>query len=311
MLDRPLVAFDIETIPDPDIGRRMLGLAGSDAEVVHEMVRVRLEETEGNSEYPQLPWHRIVSICATTLDSESGKVSIRALGGEAMDERSHIDGFFHLVSDELESPRLVSWNGSGFDLPVIRYRSMMLGITAPDFYRADGDRRWNSYQNRYHDLHTDVMDVLSGYGASMRIGLGTLGKVLGLPGKAFLDRAIYDHVLDGEGPRVTEYCKLDTVETLLIFLVWAFHAGQLSQRDLCRYVDAVCEAIGTLPYPGWRAIEVGLEGWPAWASSRRPPTRAPQLPSAVSGSSACASPLVHPPGEPGTEGKPLDGRQQQ
>jgi hypothetical protein len=34
------------------------------------------------------------------------------------------------------------------------------------------------------------MDVLSGYGASMRIGLGTLGKVLGLPGKAFLDRAI-------------------------------------------------------------------------------------------------------------------------
>jgi 3'-5' exonuclease len=69
---------------------------------------------------------------------------------------------------------------------VIRYRSMMLGVCAPDFYRVDGLSRWNNYQNRYHDMHVDVMDVLSGYGASARVGLGTLGKVLGLPGKSFL-----------------------------------------------------------------------------------------------------------------------------
>lgn len=267
MLDRPIVAFDIETIPDPDIGRRLLGIAGSDAEVVREMVRVRLAETAGSSEYPQLPWHRIVSICVTTLEPETGKVAIRALGGAAMNERSHIEGFFGLVTQELESPRLVSWNGSGFDLPIIRYRSMILGIAAPNFYRADGDRRWNNYQNRYQDLHTDLMDVLSGYGASMRIGLGTLSKVLGLPGKAFLDRAIYDHVLDGEELRVAEYCKLDTVETVLVWLVWAFHTGQVSQGELRRYVDGVREAIGTLSYAGWRAIEVDLEGWPAWAPS--------------------------------------------
>lgn len=101
MLDRPIVAFDIETIPDPDIGRRILGIAGSDAEVVHEMVRLRLEETSGSSEYPQLPWHRVVSICTTTLDPETGKVAIRALGGAAMNERSHIEGFFKLVTQEL------------------------------------------------------------------------------------------------------------------------------------------------------------------------------------------------------------------
>lgn len=265
MLDRAIVAFDIETIPDPDIGRRILALAGSDTEVVHEMVRLRLDETDGGSEYPQLPWQRVVSICATTFDPQSGKVAIRALGGDAMDEQSHIDGFFRLVAHELESPRLVSWNGAGFDLPVIRYRSMMLGIAAPDFYRDDGDRRWNNYQNRYHDLHVDVMDVLSGYGASMRIGLGTLGRVLGLPGKAFLHRAIYDHVLDGEGPLVTEYCKLDTVETLCVFLVWAFHAGHMSDVELAKHVDALREAIAFLPYPGWRDIEAALQGWPGWA----------------------------------------------
>lgn len=265
MFDRPIAAFDIETIPDPDLGRRLLGLEGSDADVVHEMVRRRLEETEGSSEYPQLPWQRVVCVCATVLDPDSARVEIRALGGDALDERSHLEGFFGLVAGD-PAPRLVSWNGGGFDVPVLRYRAMMHGIAAPDFYRSDGDRRWNNYQNKYHDLHTDVMDSLSGYGASMRIGLDTMGKVLGLPGKAFLDRAIYDHVLDGEGPRVVEYCKLDTVETLLVFLVWAFHTGQLSERDLRRVVAGVRAAMGQLEFAGWRDIESGLERWPMWAA---------------------------------------------
>ena len=159
----------------------------------------------------------------------------------------------------------MSWNGGGFDLPVLRYRAMVLGVAAPDFYRSGGDRRWNNYQNRYHDLHTDVMDALSSFGASMRVGLDTMGKVLGLPGKAFLDRPIYDHVLDGESGRVVEYCKLDTVNTLLVFLVYAHHTGHVSTGHLRRLVAGVRHAIADLDYPGWRAIEAGLEAWPQWA----------------------------------------------
>lgn len=273
MLDRPIAAFDIETIPDPDIGRRLLGLEGSDADVVHEMVRRRLEETDGASEYPQLPWQRVVCVCATVLEPESAKVEICALGGNAMDERSHVEGFYRLVSSMPEPPRLVSWNGGGFDLPVLRYRAMMLGIAAPDFYRVDGDRRWNNYQNRYHDLHTDVMDALSGFGASMRVGLDTMSRVIGLPGKAFLDRAIYDHVIDGEHARVVEYCKLDTVETLLVFLSWAHHTGQLPAEQLGRFVGGVRQAIAGLAYEGWREIEAGIDGWPGWARAGDTPAR--------------------------------------
>lgn len=146
MLDRPIVAFDIETIPDPDIGRRLLSIAGTDTEVVSEMVRRRLKETDGSTEYPQQPWHRIVTICATVLYPEDGRIEVRALGGDVLDERSHIHGFFNLVCRELDAPRIVSWNGSGFDLPIIRYRSMMLGVSAPEFYRTNGDWRWNNCQ---------------------------------------------------------------------------------------------------------------------------------------------------------------------
>lgn len=265
MLDRPIVAFDIETIPDPDLGRRLLGLTGTDADVVHEMVRRRRDETDGATDYPQQPWHRVVTICATVVDPESGKVEVRALGGGPMDEQSHLSGFVDLVTRELDAPRLVSWNGNGFDLPIIRYRSMMHGIVAPGLYRSDGSWKWNNYQGRYHDMHVDVMDVLSGFGAAPRVGLGTLGPVLGLQGKSFLDRPIYGHVLDGDAARVVEYCKLDTVETMLAFLVWGHHCGWVSLQPMRRLVDALVLALTAEPFPGWGPVASALSGWPGWA----------------------------------------------
>lgn len=265
MLDRPIVSFDIETIPDPDLGRRLLGFEGTDLEVVHQMVARRREETGGSTEYPQQPWHRIVCVCATVLDPGRRAAWIRYLGGDLLDERSQIEGFFRLVTTELDAPRLVSWNGAGFDLPILRYRGMLHGIAAPGFYRADGGWKWNNYQGRYHDMHVDVMDVLAGFGAGPRVGLGTLSRVLSMPTKSFLERPIYDHVLDGGWEAVVEYCKLDTVDTLLVFLLWAHHSGHLWRDDLPVLVDAVRQAVSEQPHEGWREIERGLAGWPPWA----------------------------------------------
>ena len=264
MLDRPVVAFDIETIPDPDIGRNVQGFSGNDADVIHQMVRLRLEETDGSTEYPQLPWHRVVCVCATILNYRTGTAEIRCLGGDALDERSHIEGFFRLVCAELEDPRLVSWNGNGFDLPVLRYRSLKLGIAAPGFYRTDGPWLSNNYQNRFHDMHVDVMDVLSGYGASRRVGLATAGQLLGRSAKSFLDHEVYKHLLAGDAQRVVEYCKHDTLETMLVFLVWAFHSGALTKDELQKWVEAVRASVARESFEGWRGVEMSLRAWPPW-----------------------------------------------
>jgi predicted PolB exonuclease-like 3'-5' exonuclease len=266
LLDRPIVAFDIETIPDPEIGRRLLHIEGDDETVIREMVRQRLAETDQKSEYPQPPWHRVVAICATLLGPKSGRVEVRALGGETGDERSLLEAFFALFKNTERPPRLVSWNGSGFDIPVIRYRSMLYGLAAPVFYRSDGDFRFSNYQNRYHDMHVDLMDVLTGHGASTRVGLDNFSKTMGLPGKSFLERAIYEHYFLGELPRVVEYCKLDTVQTMLAFLLYAHHRGELSEADLLRYVDGTRETIAGFSFEGWRTIEAALVGWPKWAT---------------------------------------------
>jgi len=265
MFDRPVAAFDIETIPDPDIGRRLSGLQGTHAEVVREMVKKRLEESDGKKEYPHLPLHRVVNTCVTVLDPESGRVSIRELGNESdwYDERSRVEGFFRFAggASAAKAPRLVSWNGGGFDLAVLRYRAMILGIAAPEFYRAHEEAAAADDT----EMHIDLMDMLSDSGSSARVGLNTLASVVGLPGKKFLERPVYDHVLDGEANRVTEYCKLDTAMTLLLFLVWAFHIGHISKNDLRRYVDGVRAAIAGLSFEGWREIDTLLARWPAWA----------------------------------------------
>jgi predicted PolB exonuclease-like 3'-5' exonuclease len=51
----------------------------------------------------------------------------------------------------------VSWNGGGFDLPVLHYRGLIHGVAAPRYwdmgegdYRDSRDFKWNNYISRYH-----------------------------------------------------------------------------------------------------------------------------------------------------------------
>ncbi len=82
MLTRPLIAFDIETVPDPDFGRRALGFEGDNAAVIEAMTTRRLEATDGKFQYPSPPLHRIVTIVAAELaptpaDSRSIRWAVR------------------------------------------------------------------------------------------------------------------------------------------------------------------------------------------------------------------------------------------
>jgi predicted PolB exonuclease-like 3'-5' exonuclease len=263
LFDRPIVAFDIETIPDPEIGRQVLGIEGSEEAVILEMARRRHEETAGATAYPQLPWQRIVCVCVTRLDLKEGKVEMFALTPKLDDERASVATFFGLF-DRTVRPRIVSWNGGGFDLPVLRYRAMKYGVAARGFHGFEGERQWSNYLNRYHDLHVDVMDVVSGYGASTRVGLAKACQLLGLPAKGFIDGEVYEHYVAGEHARIIEYCKLDTLSTLLVFLAHSVHTGALPPPEFERCVGAVRAAVRAESHAEWREISLALENWPSW-----------------------------------------------
>src|SRR5690606_16092256 len=152
-------------------------------------------------------------------------------------ERSHVEEFFAFVERRgtwsgqdpgvtTAGPyRLVSWNGSGFDLPILRYRAMAHGVVAADFNRRDGNRKHDHYFARFGTLHVDVMDELSSYGASPRAGLDAVAKALHFPSKDFLSKPIQEHLIAADHATIIEYCKLDTLLTLLVYLSWGRHAG--------------------------------------------------------------------------------------
>jgi predicted PolB exonuclease-like 3'-5' exonuclease len=156
--------FDIETVPDVASGRRLYGLETLDDEgVAKALFHLRRQET-GGSEFLRLHLHRVVAISAVLRSGD--RVKVWSLGEESSSEKELLERFF----DGLDKfvPTLVSWNGSGFDLPVLHYRALLHGVAAPRYWDTgddDRDFRWNNYLSRYHSRHTDLMDVLAGYQA--------------------------------------------------------------------------------------------------------------------------------------------------
>jgi predicted PolB exonuclease-like 3'-5' exonuclease len=84
------------------------------------------------------------------------------------------------------TPDLVSWNGAGFDLPVLHYRSLLHSVTAARYWETgDGDHsfRYSNYLSRFHWRHMDLMDILSGFQGRGRASLDDIAGLLGFPGK--------------------------------------------------------------------------------------------------------------------------------
>jgi predicted PolB exonuclease-like 3'-5' exonuclease len=155
------LVFDIETVPDTDLGRRLYDLRDlSDEHVAQIMFTKRRQET--GSEFLSHEQQRIVAISVVMRSRESLKVW--SLGDEASSEKHLIERFF----DGLDkfTPDLVSWNGAGFDLPVLHYRSLLHSVTAARYWElGDSDQsfRYSNYLSRFHWRHMDLMDILSGF----------------------------------------------------------------------------------------------------------------------------------------------------
>jgi predicted PolB exonuclease-like 3'-5' exonuclease len=222
------------------------------------MVHKRREETNGGTDYPHAPFHKVVCVCTTIIHPDA-RVEIKSFAGD--DERANLAGFYGLVA-ELARPRLVSWNGRGFDLPILRYRAMVRGVAAPGFYDYEGDARIEGYLARYGTMHADMMDELSGHGASSHAGLANVSRMLDLPGKSFLERTVWEHWIEGDRARVIEYCKLDTILTMLIYGAWSVHTGAIDRSQMNAIASSVRGAMSREPFEGWRALEASLENWP-------------------------------------------------
>lgn len=252
--------FDIETVPDVETGRKLFGLEGlDDADTARAMFHLRRQDT-GGSEFLPLHLHRIVAISAVLRTRDGFKVW--SLGELDSPEEEIIGRFFDGI--EKYTPDLVSWNGSGFDLPVLNYRALRHGISAPRYWETgDNDQsfRWSNYLSRFHWRHIDLMDVLAGYQARANAPLDQIAQMLGLPGKLGMDGGkVWDAWLAGNIKAIRDYCETDVLNTYLVYLRFELLRGRLDQQEY----EAECRLVReTLEREAKPHLSEFLAAWPA------------------------------------------------
>ncbi|MEO6698064.1 MAG: 3'-5' exonuclease [Paraperlucidibaca sp.] len=243
------LVFDIETVPDIAGGRRLYGLDGlDDAAAAEALFKLRRQET-GGSDFIRHSLQRVVCISAV-LRSRDG-VKVWSLGDESSSESDLISRFYQGL--ERFNPTLVSWNGSGFDLPVLHYRALLHGISAPLYWdQGDHNReaKFNNYLARFHSRHTDVMDVLSGYQARAVQPLDQVATLLGFPGKMGMDGSqVWPTFLAGELGKIRQYCETDVLNTYLVWLRFQQMRGQIDASQLSEEFTLVKNALANAGQP--------------------------------------------------------------
>jgi 3'-5' exonuclease len=227
------LVFDIETVPDIEYGRRLLDLDEGlkDVEVASAMFALRRQRTAG-SEFLPLEQHRVVAISCALRRGDA--LTVWSLGDVDSDEPELLERFFEGI--ERYSPDLVSWNGAGFDLPVLHYRCLRHGIRAARYWEhgdEDASFRYNNYLSRFHWRHLDLMDVLSGFQARGRASLSDMATLLHLPGKlGFSGAQVWDAWVAGDRIGIRRYCETDVLNTYLVFLAFQHQRGLLATTAL-------------------------------------------------------------------------------
>ena len=248
----PVLVFDIETIPDVPGLRALNGHppAMTDAEVAAHAFTQRREKT--GSEFLQHHLHRVAAISCVFRDDEGFRV--RSLGTLEDQEPKLVNDFFRII--DKYTPQLVSWNGGGFDLPVLHYRAMINGVTASRYWEMgddDRDFKWNNYLSRYHTRHLDLMDLLALYTGRANAPLDDLAKLCGFPGKLGVDGSqVWTLYQEGRLNEIRDYCETDVVNTYLVYCRYLLMRGAMSREAYNTEIDLVRSSLASLDGPHWK-----------------------------------------------------------
>ncbi len=253
---RPTLAFDIETVPDVGGYRTLLNLDPGlgDAEVAEIALQRRRAAT--GQEFLPLHLQRVVAIACALRERDS--LRVWALGSSSDGEGELIQRFFDGI--EKYTPQLVSWNGGGFDLPVLHYRGLLHGVTATRYwdlgegdYPDSRDFRFNNYINRYHTRHLDLMDLLALHQPRATAPLDQVARLLGFPGKLDMDGSqVWGAFQAGRLADLRNYCETDVLNTWLVFLRFQSMRGALDREAYGREIALARSTLAKLDEPHWR-----------------------------------------------------------
>jgi len=213
------LVLDIETVLDPELP---------------------IAEASEVERLPAPPHHQIVVIGVLWFDADY-KVSRLGIIGDGRDEASSLRDFARFLDER--KPDLVTYNGRGFDLPVITARCLRHGIPMRHYYRSREIRYRFSAEG-----HLDLMDYVADFGAAKPSKLDVIARLCGMPGKVGIaghDVGPYVHA--GRIEEVRNYCLCDVVQTAGIFLRVELLRGEIDLDTYRQAMGGLIEHIRTDP----------------------------------------------------------------
>lgn len=226
--------FDCESILDTEMIRKIYALNGDDLDISKQAMALNLEQN--GTTFMPLAFHQIISICAVLCDSFGNFIKVNKIDGQ--NEKEMIENFFRFI--ENYEPKLVSFNGKNYDMPLLVLRALKYNISAATY--LDASDKWNNYKTRFSELkHCDLLESL-GAGSVRGMRLDTLCVMAGLPGKFDVHG---DEVLElfykNELDKIHEYCESDVLNTFMLYLKYELIKGNLTKQDYARSLDLMNE----------------------------------------------------------------------
>lgn len=230
-----IFVFDIETIPDVTLVKQFYGVESDGLEACEEAMRIQ-EEKSGSSFLPPV-FHQVVAIAGVACDDFGRFKGVGNLprDKENPSEKELIESFLAYLDQS--HPRLVSFNGRGFDIPVLMLRALRYNLSCPAFYENDNPEhnknKWENYRQRYSErFHIDLLDAVGHYGAARGMKLDQVCGMAGMPGKYDVSGdQVMELFYQNDLEKIREYCESDVLNTYWLFLKYERLKGNLSLDD--------------------------------------------------------------------------------
>lgn len=242
-----IMVFDCETILDVDLIKTgfkemflAYGISPEDCTSLElSQKAMEIQKEQSGSTFLPICYHQVISIAAVVCDEFGRFIKVgnfRYKGADALErERCVIGDFLSYLNKH--QPRLVSFNGRGFDIPMLLLRALKYRLEASAYFEESNlqfqKSKWENYRQRYCErFHLDLLDVLGNYGAARNLKLDVLANLAGFPGKYDVrgDRVL-EMYYAGEQERIDAYCQSDVLNTYGLYLNYEILRGNLTLED--------------------------------------------------------------------------------
>ena len=229
--DVQYLVFDVEAVADGDLIAKVR-YPGDDM-APHDAIRAYrdelIEQRGDGKDFIPAPFMLPISVAIGKVDRDFGLLDLVVLDAPqyrpAVITKLFWDGWQHYGR-----PTFVTFNGRGYDLPVMELAAYRYGISLPSWFNIH-DRSFEQARNRYNlESHFDLMDFFTNFGAGrMTGGLNLLANLIGKPGKTGIDGSQVQDIYDaGRAEEINDYCRCDVLDTYFVFLRSQVMTGALT-----------------------------------------------------------------------------------